>query len=361
MPVILDVDTGIDDSLALLYACASPEIEIVAVTCLAGNVGAAQVARNTRVVLELAGRGDLRVALGADRPLVKPLQTTEETHGPEGIGHATLPDPPGALDELDAPSRIVEVARRRPGEVQLITLGPLTNLALALRLEPRLPFLLRGWTFMGGASRVPGNTTPTSEWNVFVDPDAARACLSAWGTARHDDPSLPLPTGMGLDVTEGARILPADVARLARRAGAADEDAGAITRPVASGGQMIAIGSVAANPMLRFIVDALRFYFEFHATYDGFYGAFIHDPFAVAATIDPSLVRAQPVFVDVETGPGLAHAMTIADWRGITGNSANVDVAISGDGAIFLERFIDRVGGLASRERRPRGQRVSPD
>ncbi|MEO8461575.1 MAG: nucleoside hydrolase, partial [Chloroflexota bacterium] len=105
LPVILDVDTGIDDSLALLYARASPEIAIVAVTCVAGNVGAAEVARNTRAVLELAGRGEMRVALGADRPLVKPLETAEETHGPEGIGHATLPDPAGALDELDAPSR----------------------------------------------------------------------------------------------------------------------------------------------------------------------------------------------------------------------------------------------------------------
>ena len=361
LPVILDVDTGIDDSLALLYACASPEIAIVAVTCVAGNVGAAAVARNTRAVLELAGRGDLRVAPGADRPLVKPLQTAEETHGPEGIGHATLPDPAGALDALDAPSRIVEVARRRPGEVQFITLGPLTNLALALRLEPRLPFLLRGWTFMGGAFRVPGNTTPTSEWNVFVDPDAARACLAAWSAAAVEDPSLPLPVGMGLDVTERARILPADVARLARRAGAADADVGALNGPAPSADRMIAAGTVAANPMLRFIVDALRFYFEFHAAYDGFYGAFIHDPFAVAATIDPSLVATEPVFVDVETSPGLAHAMTVADWRGITGNAPNVDVAVRGDGATFLDRFVDRVGGLANRERLPRGQRVSPD
>ncbi|MEO8462385.1 MAG: nucleoside hydrolase, partial [Chloroflexota bacterium] len=165
----------------------------------------------------------------------------------------------------------------------------------------------------------------------------------------------------GLDVTEQARILPSEVARLARRAGAAEEDAGALDRLTASGGQMIAAGSVAANPMLRFIVDALRFYFEFHARYDGFYGAFIHDPFAVAATIDPSLVTTRRVFVDVETGPGLAHAMTIADWRGITSNAPNVEVAVSGDRAIFLERFIDRVGGLANRERRPPGQRVSPD
>ena len=110
-----------------------------------------------------------------------------------------------------------------------------------------------------------------------------------------------------------------------------------------------AVGSVASNPVLRFIVDALRFYFEFHAKYDGFYGAFIHDPFAVAAAIDCSLVRWQPVFVDVEAGSNLAHGMTVADWRHLTGNPANVDVAVEGDAATFLERFIDRVGGLAAR------------
>jgi purine nucleosidase len=110
-----------------------------------------------------------------------------------------------------------------------------------------------------------------------------------------------------------------------------------------------AIGSVEANPVLRFIVDALRFYFDFHARYDGFYGAFIHDPYAVAAALDPSLVRAEPVFVDVEAGANLAHGMTVADWRHSTGSPPNLDVAVEGDAATFLERFIDRVGGLAAR------------
>jgi purine nucleosidase len=110
-----------------------------------------------------------------------------------------------------------------------------------------------------------------------------------------------------------------------------------------------ATGSVAANPVLRFVADALRFYFEFHARYDGFYGAFIHDPFAVAAALDRSLVRAERVFVDVETGANLAHGMTIADWRRLTGKPANLDVAVEGDAATFLERFIERVGGLAAR------------
>jgi purine nucleosidase len=345
VPVILDVDTGIDDSLALLYACASPEVDLVAVTCVGGNVPARQVADNTRSVLALGGRGDVPVALGAERPLVKTLETTEETHGPRGIGHAELPPPRRGLEPIDAAGLIVEAARRRRGEIELVTLGPMTNLALALEREPRLPTLLHGWTFMGGAFRVPGNTTPTTEWNLYVDPDAAKACLAAWAVALAANPSLPLPLGLGLDVTERARILPADVVRLARRAGAAEADAAALTSQAAP---MLAAASVGANPVLRFVVDSLRYYFEFHARVDGFYGAFIHDPFAVAAAIDRTLVTTRPLFVDVETGAGLAHGMTVADWRAITGRPPNVAIATDGDPHAFLDRLIERVGRLAA-------------
>jgi len=365
MPVILDVDTGIDDALALLYACASPDLELVAVTCVAGNVPASQVAENTLALLELVGRGDVPVALGAVRPLVKPLVTTEETHGPRGIGHARLPAPTRALVPGHAADLIADAARRRPGEVQLVTLGPMTNLALALKRELRLPSLLRGWTFMGGAFRVPGNTTPTAEWNLHVDPDAAKACLAAWGAALAADPTIPLPVGMGLDVTERARLLSSDVARLAHRAGAAEPDADALVvggdaratndRARLSGPHaMAAVGSVAANPVLHFVVDSLRFYFEFHERNDGFYGAFVHDPFALAATLDQSLITTEPVFVDVEAGPGLAHGMAVADWRGNTGRAANVDVAIAGNAQAFLDLLVERVGALASTgDRRP--------
>jgi purine nucleosidase len=149
---------------------------------------------------------------------------------------------------------------------------------------------------------------------------------------------------MGLDVTEQARFGPEQLRSLAARAGALPLDAAAVSaEPVR------AIGSVAANPVLRFIVEALRFYFEFHAKYDRFYGAFIHDPFAVAAAIDRSLVRSQPTYVDVETGSGLAHAMTVADFRGLLRRPPNVDVAVEADADRFLERFIERVGGFAAR------------
>jgi purine nucleosidase len=331
-PLLLDVDTGIDDSLALLFACASPDAEIVAVTCVAGNVDAQQVARNTRAVLELAGRADVEVALGRETPLVRDLVTTPETHGPLGIGYAVLPPASRPLSARFGPDVIVEEARRRPGELTLVTLGPMTNLALAVLHEPALPTLLRRWVIMGGSYRSPGNTAPTTEWNVAVDPEAARICIAAFGRpeivgARREAGLPPFPLAMGLDVTERAKLLPVHLAALAARAGA----------------------SVATNRVLRFIDDALRFYMEFHSRYDGFYGAFVHDPFAVAAALDPALVRTEALAVDVELGGTLTTGETVTDWRRAWGRPPTLDVAVEGDAAAFFERFIERVGGLAAR------------
>lgn len=351
LALLLDVDTGIDDSLALLLAAATPEVDLVAVTTVGGNVPVAQVAENTRAVLELAGRSDVPVALGHERPLVKDLATAEDTHGPRGLGHAELPPATRPLDPRSAAALLVETARARPGEITLVTLGPLTNLALALQREPALPRLLRGWTLMGGAYGVPGNTTPTAEWNIYVDPDAARQAFAAWAAAEGGDATsppaepggIPRPLAMGLDVTEQARMLPEHLRHLAVRAGARPVDAEAVAHDPA-----LAQGTVADNPVLRFVIDALRFYFEFHATYDRFYGAFIHDPFAVAATIDPGLVRTTPAFVDVETGSGPAHAMTVTDWRHLTGRPPNLDVATAGEPDAFLRLLVERLGGLAA-------------
>lgn len=342
VPLIIDCDTGIDDSLALLYACASEEAEIVAVTCCSGNVEAHQVAENTRAVLELAGREDIEVALGRTVPLLRPLEITPETHGPKGIGHADLPPPSRPLSLRHGADLIIEEARRRPGEITLVTLGPLTNVAVALQREPRLPVLLRRLVVMGGAFRVPGNTTPTAEWNIHCDPEAAGAVFDAFASA-----TAPLhPLVLGLDVTEQARVGPDHLVALARRAGCRPDDAIALASP---GDPLHPTGSVAANPVVRFVADALRFYMEFHARYDGFYGAFIHDPLALAAALDPGLVRAEAVHVDVDTAGGPADGLTIADWRRLTGKLPNADVALAVDAEEFLRRFIERVGGLAER------------
>ena len=344
MPVILDVDTGIDDSLALLYALGSREADILAVTCVSGNVEARQVAINTLAVLELSGRTDIEVAVGREVPLERPLETTPETHGPRGIGYAVLPPPSRAISDRHGVDVIVEAARARPGEITLVTLGPLTNLAVALEREPRLPQLLRRHVLMGGAFGAPGNTTPTTEWNLHCDPEAAKIAFDAWAQAIAVDPSVPRPVALGLDVTEGARIGPEHVVALAHRAGSRPDEnlASAQVDPLAP--RM----SVASNPVIRFIADALRWYYEFHERYDGFYGAFIHDPLAVAAALDPGLITTEALYVDVETRGELTSGMTVADRRHLTGKPPNVDVAASADIEAFLERLIGRVGDLAA-------------
>jgi purine nucleosidase len=344
-PLIIDVDTGIDDALAILYACASEdlgEVELRAVTCVSGNVDARQVAENTRALLELVGRADVEVALGREIPLVRPIETTPETHGGRGIGYADLPPATTALSGRHAVDLILEEARRQPGEITLVTLGPLTNLAVAVLREPALPTLLRRWVLMGGAYRTPGNTTPMSEWNIHCDPEAARICFAGWSQAIDADPTVTRPLALGLDVTEGAPFTSEHMVALAHRAGSQpDERLAESDAPEAR--------SVAGNPVVRFVADALRFYMEFHERYDGFYGAHIHDPLAVAAAIDPSLVSTQAVAVDVELTGELTAGATIADWRRLWHRTPNVDVAIRADNAGFLDRFVERVGGLAER------------
>jgi purine nucleosidase len=343
VPLILDVDTGIDDALALLYAVASPEAEIVAVTALSGNAGIDDTDRNTRAVLELAGRPDIPVSAGRPVPLRRALEITPETHGPRGIGHAELPDPVVPRTARFGPDVIVDEARRRPGELTLVTLGPLTNLAVALDAEPALPRLLRRWVLMGGAYRVPGNTTPASEWNIHCDPEAARQCFATWQAAIDGDPTVPRALAMGLDVTEQARMTTDHVVALARRAGSTPDDSLDPGRAPGDPERR----SVASNPVIRFVADALRFYFEFHARYDGFYGAFVHDPLVVAAALDEGLVRTRPVAVDVDVAGGLADGQTIADIRGLWGRRPNVDLAVDVDADVFLRRLVERIGGLA--------------
>ena len=328
VPYLIDCDTGIDDALALLYACASPEVELVAVTCVAGNVAARQVADNTRAVLELAGRRDVEVALGREVPLVRPLVIAPETHGPKGLGYAELPRPSRPLSERHAVDVILDATRRHAGELTIVTLGPLTNLAMALLREPDLPERVR-WVLMGGSYRSAGNTAPTTEWNVHVDPEAASIAFAGFGVrfgqGPDEGPSKPgrgRPTALGLDVTERAKLTPEHLDRLASFA--------------------------PDSPVVRFLQEALRFYMEFHSRYDGFYGAFIHDALAVAAAIDPSLVRTEGVAVQVELGGTLTTGETVADWRRVWGQEPNLDVAVEADTVRFFEGFIERVGGLAA-------------
>jgi purine nucleosidase len=335
-PLLIDCDTGIDDALALLLACASPEADIRAITCVAGNVDAHQVAVNTRAVLELAGRDDIEVALGREVPLVRPLVTTPETHGGQGVGDATLPPPRQQLSARHAADLIIAEASARPGELTLVTLGPMTNLAVAVLREPRLPRLLRRLVLMGGAYGAAGNTTPVAEWNVAVDPEAMAIVLRAWaadGPVTWGEDVPPRPVALGLDVTEQARFLPEHLERLAARAGRGPDGTSPDDGP--------------RDAIVGFLIDALAHYFRFHEEFDGFRGAFIHDPLALAAALDPSLVTTRPLTVEVHLG-GVADGQTIADRRGHWGRPPNLDVAVSADVPRFLDRFIERVGGLAA-------------
>ncbi len=335
-PLIVDVDTGIDDSLALLYLLASPEAELVGITCTAGNVNARQVAINNLAWLELCDGPDVEVALGAEVPIIAPLMTTEETHGPQGIGYAELPAPTRTLSTRHATQVWIDNARKRPGEITGLITGPLTNLALAVKLEPELPLLLKRIVVMGGAFNHPGNTTPTTEWNVAVDPDAAKIVFDAFSVVPDDR----RPVICALDVTERIEMHPHHIAELARAAGSTPDE---IISPDDEPGRR----SQASNKVIRHLSDAVRFYMEFHRLYDQGFLAHMHDPFAAAVALDPKLATTRPATVDVELAGTLTRGQTVADWRGMWGRRPNADIVVDTDPAEFFRRTIDRVGGLA--------------
>ncbi|MCW3158032.1 nucleoside hydrolase [Micropruina sonneratiae] len=338
VPLIVDVDTGIDDSLALLYLMASPEAELLGITCTAGNVTARQVATNNLAWLELCGYADVEVALGAEVPIIAPLMTTEETHGPQGIGYAELPAPTRALSSRHATQVWIDNARRRPGEITGLVTGPLTNLALAVKLEPELPRLLKRIVVMGGAFNHPGNTNPTTEWNVAVDPDAARIVFDAFSGL----PEGRRPVICALDVTERIEMRPHHIAALAEACGSTPAE---IIDPDDPPGRR----SQASNRVVRHLSDAVRFYMEFHRLYDQGFLAHMHDPFAAAVALDPALATTRRATVDVELAGTLTRGQTVADWRGMWGREPNADIVVDTDPEEFFRRAIERVAALARR------------
>lgn len=332
----MDVDTGIDDSLALLYLLASPEAEIVGIAATAGNVPAPQVAANNLAWLDVCRAADIEVALGAAEPVAIPLRTTEDTHGPQGVGYAELPESTRSLSDRSAAQMWVDLVREAPGEIIGLCTGPLTNLALALRLEPRLPLLLRRLVIMGGAFNHPGNTTPTNEWNVHVDPEAAKEVFDAFSAA----PAERRPLVCALDITETIEMRPEHVAQLAERAKSLPVEMVSETDPPEA-------RSTTSNPIVRHFTDAVRFYFDFHKCYDQGYLAHMHDPFAAAVALDPGLARTRPATVDVELHGTLTRATTVADWAGMWGREPNADIVIGTDSDMFFDRLIARVGDFA--------------
>lgn len=334
-----DVDTGVDDAMALAYLFASADAEVVGIASTAGNVPVDQVCVNNLGLLTLCSVTGVKVSKGAENPLSIPLRTAEDTHGPEGLGYARLPAADQALTPYDAADAWVGAAHAYPGELIGLVTGPLTNLALALRKEPALPRLLRRLVIMGGAFDYRGNTTAVAEWNISVDPEAAAEVFAVWGAAWGLHKPTHLPIILGLNLTENAVMTPSILARLAAAAGAPSapmsvlDDRG--TR------------STAANPLIRVLEDAMRFYFEFHFDQGEGYLAHLHDPLAAAVALDPELVRYRQATVDVELTGTLTRAMTVADWNGRWGRDVNAHVGVEVDPAVFFDRFIARVGPFA--------------
>jgi len=340
LPVFADVDTGVDDAMALAYLFASDDAELVGIASTAGNVPVDQVCVNNLGLLELCGVTGVPVSRGSTYPLSAPLRTAEDTHGPMGLGYADLASGGGELTDHDAAEAWVRAARDRPGELIGLVTGPLTNLALAMRAEPLLPRLLRRLVIMGGAFGYGGNTTPVAEWNIAVDPEAAAEVFAVWGAAWGLEPPAHVPIMLGLNLTEHAVMSPSILSRLAAAAGSP-------TTPMSVLDDR-GTRSAASNPLIRLLEDAMRFYFEFHYDQGEGYLAHLHDPLAAAVALDPELVRYRQATVDVELTGTLTRGMTVADWRGHWGRLPNAHIGVEVDPDAFFDRFIARVGPFAA-------------
>ena len=262
--LFVDVDTGIDDAFALLYACAETEARLLGVSTVVGNVSLANATRNTRAVLALAGRADVPVSPGAAFPLAPEPNDARAVHGATGLGHAILPDPPEPAEASHAVDAIVAAARAHAGRLVLVATGPLTNIALAAMREPELPRLVKRFVIMGGAYTVHGNVTPSAEFNIWHDPEAARIVFRAFG-----GPGGAPIVAIGLDVTHKVTIDGADLEALAVRCG----------------------DSARAKALTAFLANSARFYFERMEGRTGRRFLIMHDPLAVAVALDPDARR----------------------------------------------------------------------
>ena len=318
--LVIDVDTGIDDALALLYACAEPNAHVLGVSTVVGNVSLETASRNTRAVLALAGRSDIPVWPGAATPLSNFAADARAVHGETGLGYAVLPELSEPGHSAHAVDGIIGAAHAHAGRLILVATGPLTNIALAVMREPELPRLLKRFVIMGGAYREPGNVTPCAEFNIWHDPEAARIVFRAFG-----GPGGTPVVAIGLDVTHKTTVNPADLAALQTRSA----------------------GKARAAALSRFIDDVSRHYFERMEKRRGKRILIMHDPLALAVALDPTLVATRQVAVDVETAGRLTTGATIVDWRGDWARLANTEVAVSVDAERFRKMFFDAMVRLA--------------
>jgi len=307
IPLLVDCDTGIDDALALTYLACREDVEFVGIVSTAGNVDVDAVTRNNLILAEML-RIAAPVARGSAAPLVAELMTADDTHGPQGLGHAVTADPRRREDPRSGARLWVDAAREHSGELVGLVLGPHTNLALALEIEPELPRLLRRLHIMGGAINHRGNTAPTTEWNVAVDPDAAQRTLAAFSAAPQPPVLAPL------DATESVEFHQDTLDALAR---------------------------TADHPVIPLLLEAFRWYFEFHRA-DGFgWMAHVHDPLVAAHALEPQLARTVSLAVDVELAGTLTRGQTVGDRLGRWGRPPNVALMEDPDAPAVIAHLLE--------------------
>lgn len=316
-PIFLDTDPGVDDAMALYYLLASPEVELVGIGSVSGNIDAGLAAQNALRLLELAGRSDIPVAQGLTDFQTHPFSGgATHVHGENGLGNIALPEPTASIVEQDAADLLISLAKQYPGELRLLAIGPLTNIAEALRREPNLVNLIDSVTIMGGAAMAPGNVSPAAEANIINDPEAAAEVLAApWEI-----------TLVPLDVTM-AHVLEAD--QLERL-------------------------SNSVNPLASTLADIIAFYAEFYTMVYGRAATALHDPLAAAIAVGSVEVALAPnVDVVVDTTDGPSRGATVADMRGAynrfpaqEGAHCNVVLELA---EAFAPHMVDRILTLAKR------------
>lgn len=307
--ILLDTDPGIDDACAILLALASPEVSLEGLSVVHGNCSLDQATRNSLSVLELVNAAHMPVAKGCELPLVQPSLLAPETHGDTGLGYAQLPEPRARPIGQHAVDFLIEKILSSPGDMTLVAIGPLTNVALAIRQEPRIVEVIQELIIMGGAIRYEGNTTALAEFNTYVDPHAAHIVYHAG-----------IPTTLvPLDVTYQCILTPSDVSRLQE----------------------------VDSPITNFIAEATRFYMEFHDEYQKMAGCVINDPLALALTFAPELCTYQELPVDVDISGGISMGKTIADFYNYGKKPANMKVALAVRARDFMDLFVERMKCLA--------------
>lgn len=304
--IILDTDPGIDDALALFLALASPEIQLEAITTVSGNVPVDFTTRNALALLTLLGRTDIPVARGCSHPLVRPYVNAAYVHGQNGVGDIELPAPQVRPVAQHAVDLIIEKVMNAPGEITLVPIGPLTNIAVALRHEPRIAERVREVVIMGGALRVPGNVTPCAEFNIYVDPHAAHAVFHTGWPIRL----------VSLDATMQVPMTRQQVEQLAQH------------------------GSKVTTTMKQM----MAYFFDVFVAQRESHDFHMHDPLCLASVFQPDLISWQPAYVDVELTGTLTIGQTVAYiHRSDMPKPPNMQVSLSADSGRFMQLFLERV------------------